>query len=151
MPDKKAGFPFIDMEFKSLAKDRSNYVATNQAASTGANRGLNERLPKICKLLDAYRDELRRQKAEERVATVAAESLSVNTEPQNGQKQKGRKRKGSATASIEEVEELKLAPPLALPTARGLTDSIPALEKKLELGFKEGQTTETVNAKADKG
>ena len=35
-PDQKLHFPFLDIEFKSQAKNGSHYIATNQTANTGA-------------------------------------------------------------------------------------------------------------------
>jgi hypothetical protein len=36
MPDQKLRFPFLDIEFKSQAKNGTHYVATNQVAGAGA-------------------------------------------------------------------------------------------------------------------
>ena len=36
VPDKKLRFPFLDVEFKSQAKNGTHYVATNQVAGAGA-------------------------------------------------------------------------------------------------------------------
>jgi hypothetical protein len=36
VPDQKLRFPFLDIEFKSQAKNGTHYVATNQVAGTGA-------------------------------------------------------------------------------------------------------------------
>jgi hypothetical protein len=36
IPDQKLRFPFLDIEFKSQAKNGTHYVATNQVAGTGA-------------------------------------------------------------------------------------------------------------------
>jgi hypothetical protein len=36
VPDQKLRFPFLDIEFKSQAKNGTHYVATNQAAGAGA-------------------------------------------------------------------------------------------------------------------
>ncbi|KAL9044599.1 MAG: hypothetical protein Q9214_002276, partial [Letrouitia sp. 1 TL-2023] len=36
VPDQKLRFPFLDVEFKSQAKNGTHYVATNQAAGAGA-------------------------------------------------------------------------------------------------------------------
>ena len=35
-PDKKLRFPFLDIDFKSQAKNGTHYIATNQVAGTGA-------------------------------------------------------------------------------------------------------------------
>ena len=37
IPDQKLRFPFLDVEFKSQARNGTHYVATNQAAGTGAD------------------------------------------------------------------------------------------------------------------
>ena len=36
MPDGKARFPFLEIEFKSQATGGTHFVATNQAANAGA-------------------------------------------------------------------------------------------------------------------
>jgi hypothetical protein len=36
VPDQKFLFPFLDVEFKSQAKNGTHYVTTNQVAGTGA-------------------------------------------------------------------------------------------------------------------
>jgi hypothetical protein len=36
VPDKKLQFPFLDIDFKSQAKNGTHYIATNQAAGAGA-------------------------------------------------------------------------------------------------------------------
>ena len=36
VPDKKLRFPFLDVDFKSQAKNGTHYIATNQAAGAGA-------------------------------------------------------------------------------------------------------------------
>ncbi|MCJ1471558.1 hypothetical protein MMC13_000198 [Lambiella insularis] len=36
VPDQKVRFPFLEIEFKSQAKDGTHYIATNQAAGAGA-------------------------------------------------------------------------------------------------------------------
>ena len=36
VPDQKLRFPFLDIEFKSQAKNGTHYIGTNQAAGTGA-------------------------------------------------------------------------------------------------------------------
>jgi hypothetical protein len=36
VPDQKLRFPFLDIEFKSQAKNGTYYVAINQVAGTGA-------------------------------------------------------------------------------------------------------------------
>ena len=36
VPDKKLRFPFLDVDFKSQAKNGTHYIATNQVAGTGA-------------------------------------------------------------------------------------------------------------------
>jgi hypothetical protein len=36
MPDQKLRFPFLNIEFKSQAENRTHYIATNQAAGVNA-------------------------------------------------------------------------------------------------------------------
>jgi hypothetical protein len=36
MPDQKLRFPFLDIEFKSQAKNGTHYIAANQVAGAGA-------------------------------------------------------------------------------------------------------------------
>ena len=36
VPDQKLRFPFLDIEFKSQAKNGTHFVATNQVAGAGA-------------------------------------------------------------------------------------------------------------------
>jgi hypothetical protein len=36
VPDQKIRFPFLEIEFKSQAKNGTHYIATNQAAGAGA-------------------------------------------------------------------------------------------------------------------
>ena len=102
---------------KHILDDADSLRAVQRTVKNILDWARNERLPKICKLLDAYRDKFQREKAEaeaERAALAAFDSAPVNAEPRNERKQKGRKRKSSTatlTAANVEDEEPRLAPP----------------------------------------
>src|SRR5439155_12480198 len=99
---------------KHFLDDADGLRAVQRTVKNILDWGRNERLSKICKLLDAYRDEFQKEKAEaeaKRTAIPASESASVNTKPSNGQKQWGRKRKGSTvtfTVANAEAEQPRL-------------------------------------------